>query len=300
MIAVLAAVGITLGVGASVSTVYFPLSARRVDLGAGANLYASNCASCHQLTGDGKKGLGPNLSGLRDRFLARDGTHQTFEQYVVESIADPNAFRSSESYGQMPADFLSRLTDQELTNVSAYVCSASGPVDYQALFAEIAQIKRNTTKQSIALRLSTIERGKQLFYGVAKCSECHAVDMAGPSDLLAPNLATAGLQSREYLLNQIKNPNAHISPNYQEWNVLTDDGKVVIGQLLKETDNSLLILQQPTDGGIRLLELDKANIEQTDDGSFAELSPQSRMPNYAGQLSEKDLSALVDFLMTLR
>ncbi|MEM6471838.1 MAG: PVC-type heme-binding CxxCH protein, partial [Planctomycetota bacterium] len=85
-----------------------------------------------------------------------------------------------------------------------------------------------------------LERGRKLFEGTATCSKCHVV--GGKGKEVGPNLSEIGNKlSREAMLTAILAPSAGISHNYEGYTVLTDEGQVIAGLKLSESDKEIVI-----------------------------------------------------------
>ncbi len=86
------------------------------------------------------------------------------------------------------------------------------------------------------------ETGKQIFFnsGAANCVQCHKVgDRGGDA---APNLkGIAGRHDAAYLLESIVAPNAKLTAGYSPMAVTMNDGSIVAGMLMKETDTEVVI-----------------------------------------------------------
>ena len=82
--------------------------------------------------------------------------------------------------------------------------------------------------------------GLKLFRGKGTCSNCHIVDKFGKD--VGPNLSEIGSKlSREAMLTSILAPSAGISHNYENYSVLTEDGQVITGLKVSETDSQVVI-----------------------------------------------------------
>jgi mono/diheme cytochrome c family protein len=101
------------------------LFAQKVKAGNNDNL---PCAACHSLTPDVVK-IGPLLAGIGTRAATRE-PGKTAEEYIRESIQNPNAFivpddPKYQSGGKsiMPAGLGNKMTAQDLADVVAYLAS---------------------------------------------------------------------------------------------------------------------------------------------------------------------------------
>jgi len=78
------------------------------------------CVTCHSLTPD-KVLVGPSLSGIADRAGSRVA-RKSAEEYLRQSIVDTNVFIvDGFPEGVMPAGLADELSDQELSDLVAYL-----------------------------------------------------------------------------------------------------------------------------------------------------------------------------------
>jgi mono/diheme cytochrome c family protein len=98
-----------------------PVAADDEDVEAGRNLYAAQCAACH--TVDGTQAVGPTWQGLygSEVELESGETVTADEEYIEESIREPNA----EIHAGYPANVMpsydDTLTDEQIEQLIAYI-----------------------------------------------------------------------------------------------------------------------------------------------------------------------------------
>jgi putative membrane-bound dehydrogenase-like protein len=73
-----------------------------------------------------------------------------------------------------------------------------------------------------------LDRGRLVFH--RHCAACHAVDGFGRAG--GPDLSGIEQRGREHVLRSILTPGAEVSPNYQGWGILLNDGTERMGFLL--------------------------------------------------------------------
>ena len=122
----------------------------------------------------------------------------------------------------------------------------------------------------------------------AQCIRCH--NAGGKGKQAGPELAGIGKQTPEYLLEAIVAPSAKIAKGFETVMVVRDDGKVVTGTLLAETDQQIVV--GDTDGN-------SVTIPKTEIDDRSEAS-QSAMPNMATVLTPREVRDLVAYLLTLK
>ena len=81
------------------------------------------------------------------------------------------------------------------------------------------------------------ERGRDLF--TKTCATCHQAEGHGTD--VGPNLATVTNRSPEDLLVHILDPNREVAPNFVNYNVATEDGRVISGIIAEESAAALLL-----------------------------------------------------------
>lgn len=85
-----------------------------------------------------------------------------------------------------------------------------------------------------------VAAGIKLFRGAGTCANCHIVGEYGKD--VGPNLSEIGSKlSREAMLTAILAPSAGISHNYENFNVLTEEGQIITGLKISETDDEVVI-----------------------------------------------------------
>lgn len=129
-------------------------------------------------------------------------------------------------------------------------------------------------------------RGEEVYRRAElNCQKCHGIGGAG--GLVGPDLASIGASApADYILESMLDPGAKIKENYHSQIVATDEGQVLTGILLRET-NDALILRDAED---RELSIPLDSIEERKDGG-------SLMP--AGLLNELTRQETLDLLRFL-
>jgi len=81
-------------------------------------------------------------------------------------------------------------------------------------------------------------------YQAALCSQCHRVDNFGGE--IGPNLTTAGNKfSVEDLMRATIEPSHEISDQYAMTEIVTKDGKTVVGRMIEKTDAGVVVQPDP-------------------------------------------------------
>ena len=217
----------------------------------GQQMFESRCAGCHGLDGRGGE-RAPDIA-------TSEKTQQRSDDELSRIIA-----RGVPGTG-MPA-FAS--LGSSLKNVVAYLRQLQGRND-SAKFP------------------GDVKRGRELFYGKPRCSECHAI--AGSGGFIAPELSGFGAnRSVDQILQAIVKPT---TTNRLGGKVIvkTLDGKEYSGVVRNEDNFSLQL--QTLDGTFHLF-------QKSELAGFSR-QPDSLMPaDYAATLNRDELNDLVSFLMS--
>jgi len=86
----------------------------------GADIFAANCALCHQPDGAGAPGLAPALAGTLSRFAGTPGGRIYLSQILVSGMAGQIETQGHPFRGLMPS-FADKLNDAEMAAVIGYV-----------------------------------------------------------------------------------------------------------------------------------------------------------------------------------
>ena len=134
-------------------------------------------------------------------------------------------------------------------------------------------------------------RGEAVFRD-ALCARCHRVGARGPA--VGPDLThVAGRFSRQDMLESILTPAKVVAENYRNVQILTKDGRIIVGRVLAEGDYRSQKLRIATDplAPAKIVEIDKRDIEEH------QSSATSPMPN--GLLDSFNQQAILDLLAYL-
>ncbi|MCA9174704.1 MAG: NPCBM/NEW2 domain-containing protein [Planctomycetales bacterium] len=135
-----------------------------------------------------------------------------------------------------------------------------------------------------------IARGKQLFATTAQCANCHLVRKQGKE--VGPDLSEIGKKlSREALFESILYPSAGISHNYENYLVRLEDGTVLNGILVSETDEQIVL----KDDKAIVRNIPKADVER-----MRKLDISLMPSDLQKQMTIQDLLDVVEYLTTLK
>jgi cytochrome c oxidase cbb3-type subunit 3 len=217
----------------------------------GQRIFESRCAGCHGLDGRGGE-RAPDIS-------------------------------SSEKTQRRSDDELSRIIAGGLPGTGMPAFASLG----SSLKNVVAYLRQLQGKDDSAKFPGDVKRGRELFYGKARCSECHAI--AGSGGFIASELTGfGGNRSADQILQAIVKP-SNANRLGGKMIVKMRDGKEYSGVVRNEDNFSLQL--QTLDGSFVLFQ--KSGL-----ASFSH-QPDSLMPaDYGATLSRDELNDLVSFLMS--
>jgi len=187
----------------------------------------------------------PPLRRIHYAFLLRnvkDGwmldQRRTYFQFFLEAAKHPG--------GASYPGFLGNIREDALANCTQAERVALEPITGRSLTAAPVTVTppqgpgRKWTKAAALevlgsrLRGRNYNRGRNLFYAVS-CAKCHRFNAEGGA--IGPDLSTVGRKfSLPDLLDSILEPNKVISDQYGSKQVLTEDGRTLIGRVVEIGD----------------------------------------------------------------
>ena len=175
---------------------------------------------------------------------------------------------------------LSRSEDGKVREVAASVLPQPAQKDAQPL-PPVDELARQTGDAAAGLKM---------FRGVGTCANCHIVDEFGKD--VGPNLSEIGSKlSREAMLTAVLAPSAGISHNYENYSVLTDDGQVITGLKISQTDSEVVI--RTAEAINRKIPAESIEVIKKSDTSI--------MPENLHHLTgQQGLLDIVEYMMTLK
>ena len=183
-------------------------------------------------------------------------------------------------------------TDAELAQILANGRPAGGMPSFSSfgvakLSAMVAYLRTLQGRGKVLVLPGDPERGKALFFGKAKCSECHS--LAGQGGFFAPDLAGySGSLDVNELRTKILDPDRGLDPRRGLVHVVLSDGAELTGAARNEDNFSIQL--QTADGTFHLLS--KSDVRaQTYVGA-------SGMPrDYGSTLTAAELNDVISFLL---
>jgi len=218
----------------------------------GSMLFASNCGSCHGADGRGGEHA-PDIATAHD---------------------------------------VQQLSDSGLIAIAKDGISGTGMPDFGWLGQEkviaIVQYLRTLQGRRTDIKLpGNPKGGEALFFGSARCSECHMVN--GKGGFIGSDLSLYGAnESAGQLRSVILDPGNVLPPQKKATTVVTNTGQKFTGML--KVDDNFSVSIQTMDGDFHFFQ--KSQLTQIDLGSY------SLMPvNYGSMLNDEQINDLVSYLL---
>ena len=237
----------TLGLTASIAQ----LNAQSADSALGQQTFSA-CAACHGLDGRGGEHA-PNIATERRIQQMSDETVLTIVRKGIPTAGMPG--------------FSTLLNDGQIHAVVRYLRVLQG-------FGRGVKLSGDGDK------------GGELFFGRAKCGDCHMV--SGRGGFIGADLSGyGGGHSAAEVREAITDPNKNLNPRHATVTATTGSAATYRGVIRNEDNFSLQI--ESLDGRLHLL--DKDNLVRI------EREPKSLMPDdYGAKLTKSELDDLVSFL----
>jgi putative heme-binding domain-containing protein len=176
------------------------------DIQYGAQIFASQCTSCHGENGDVIPGVNFR-AGQFKRVISDNDLRLTITNGVPGTAMQPFTFGAS-----------------ELTGIVSY-------------------LRNMSSFKASGLTVGDPAHGRDLFEGAANCASCHAVNGKGPR--VAPDLGDIGaLRTAELIHRTLVDPAGSMLPANRPVRAVTRDGKVINGRRLNEDTYTVQLIDE--------------------------------------------------------
>jgi putative heme-binding domain-containing protein len=178
----------------------------QADIQYGAQIFTSQCTSCHGENGDMIPGVNFR-AGQFKRVISDNDLRLTITNGVPGTAMQPFTLGASELTG-----IVSYLRNMNSFNVRGLVVGDSA-------------------------------RGRALFEGAGNCASCHAVNGKGPR--VAPDLGDIGaLRTADFIHRTLLDPVGTMLPAIRPVRAVTRDGKVINGRRLNEDTYTVQLIDE--------------------------------------------------------
>lgn len=210
----------------------------------GRQIYMGSCSGCHGATGEGSQG--PSLLSGRASRLP--------DQALINSIRNGLPGTSMPNFP---------MAEDKLLQVAAFV--------------------RSLTRPAIDMKVpGDPEKGRELFFGSARCSSCHMI--LGKGGFPGPDLSNIGAERTVAQLSEaLMKPSGRIAEGYRKGTVVLKSGRELQGVVRNYNNYSVQIL----DGSGKL------HLLATDDVAKLEVLDVSIMPAVEDRDDARNLIAFL-------
>ncbi len=256
-------------------------------------IFNTRCATCHNITPDDQtRRLGPSLHNVgKNAATRRDGVSAA--EYIIQSIIDPEAHRVPGTTGRMPQGLLAETND--LRAIVGLLCNEGGQLDDHQLDAiPLPELKINSEK--VVVDLDKVHLGESLYSGKGKCSTCHPLSNVPNLTLLGPSLLRIRGLPIEHLRESILEPDKTIAEIYRQVVVQMNDGRILQGRIIDESDEGIMLLDTNSDGKPRSTWIPRSEV--VDSAMPYQTLATSSMPSSKDLLTDDEVEAILAFLKT--
>lgn len=262
-----------------------------IDIKSGGATFRNRCGACHLLEKGVTTHHGPNLYDI-GRIAGTRKPDLTAAQYILESILDPGAFVAPQNSSGMPKSVVHELSSDAIRNLVAFLSSRGARPDYKEIMR--LKIPKQTAPSVRTVRRQDMELAELVLRKRGKCLECHSLHKNAEHRVFAPALFEVGLVDEQVVRESILDPNKVMSPDYAGVNVFLEDGQVISGRLISQTDERLVLLARDEQYHPVRLEVAMSEIEEEDGQPMIQASNTSAMPTGLNQLlTPEELEAVI-------
>ena len=217
------------------------------------------------------------LSILAEGILREESTLMLLDK-VAKGTIDASAFQPAQT---------ERLRSSKNAEVRAYVEKLFGPAPGTDRLAIVSQYARKWP----ATALTNTNQGEALYK--KHCFQCHQdrIDTNVVMPSVGPNLQALSFWQNDAWLSGILDPNKTVEPKYRRMSVLTNEGSILVGLKVRETDEHIEIVN---DQGT-LTRLPRSSIDEIRE------SEKSLMPEgFEKVLTPDEVASIVTFIRKSR
>lgn len=263
------------------------------------------CFTCHSLGDQGSAVRCPNLGQFGEKFLLpvgaragqrakqrseETGQHYTVTDYLVESLAKPDAYLVEGYKNEMAIVYAPpiSLNLNEIKAVISYLQTQGGELDLDAINnpSELAQTYYNRIAAASAAGGGDPGNGEEMY--VDNCSDCHRLGDEGGD--IGPDLSAIAGKGLKFISESILFPAKKITEGYETWSVVTKaEGRQHIGLKSRETATEVDITKATGE----VVTIAKSDIKEMTLDEAASVMPQ----DLTEALTVKDYQDVLAYLM---
>jgi putative heme-binding domain-containing protein len=262
------------------------------------------CFTCHSMGDRGSAVRGPNQGVFGEKFplpigaraaeRAKERTEKTGQtytatDYLIESLADPGAYVVEGYKNEMAIVYAPpiALNLKEIKAAIAYLQSQGGEVDLEAIENPSEFAKKFYAKMAAAQAAGggDPDAGKEVY--ASNCASCHAIK--GQGGKIGPDLSAIAAKGVRFIEDSILRPAKSITPGYETYSVIEQDGRKTVGLKSAETAAEVEI----TKASGEKVTIAKAAIKEVEQDKDASVMPD----NLNEAMTVKDLQDVLAYMM---
>lgn len=262
------------------------------------------CYTCHSLGGQGSAVRCPNLGQFGEKFpLAigsramerakersdETGEHYTATDYLVESLAKPDAYLVEGYKNEMAIVYAPpiSLTLDDIKAVISYLQSQGGDLDMEAIEtpSEVAAKYYARIAAASAAGGGDPGAGEEVF--ADNCGECH--QLKGEGGEIGPPLDGISAKGLKFITDSILNPSKKITEGYETYRLVDNEGRRHVG--LKTRDDGTEIDITKANGEV--ITVAKSDVRELEQDEAASVMPE----DLTEAITVKDFQDVQAFMM---
>jgi putative heme-binding domain-containing protein len=262
------------------------------------------CFTCHSMGDEGSAVRGPNQGQFGEKFPLPIGaraaerakerseeTGQTYTatDYLVESVSNPSAYIVDSYKDEMAIVYAPpiSLNLDEIKAVILYLQSQGGDLDLDAINnpSEIAQSYFDRIAAATAAGGGDPGNGEEMF--VDNCSDCHRLN--GDGGNVGPDLTGIGTRGLKFIRESILVPAKKITPGYETWTVVKNDGRKITGLKTRDTSTEIDITKATSE----IITIARSDIKEITEDEDTSIMP----VDLTEALTVKDFQDVLAFMM---
>jgi len=265
------------------------------------------CFTCHSIGDQGSAVRCPNLGQFGSKFplpvgaraheralerSADTGEHYTATDYLIESLAKPDAYIVEGYKNEMAIVYAPpiSLSLKEIKAVIAYLQSQGGDFDAEAIEnpSELAATYFDRILAATAAGGGDPGNGEEMF--AYTCADCHRVNEIGGE--VGPDLSHIGGKGLDFLAESILRPAQRITEGYETFMVVEHDGRKTTG--IKSRENASEVDITKANGEV--VTIARSDIAEITEDELASIMPE----DLTEALTVKDYQDVLAYMMMLK
>lgn len=208
------------------------------------------CFTCHSLGDQGSAVRCPNLGQFGEKFplpigarakerakvrSEETGQVYTATDYLIESVSNPGAYVVKGYKDEMAIVYAPpiSLNLDEIKAVVLYLQSQGGDLDMEVINNPTELTKSYYDRIAAATAAGGGDPGNGEEMYADNCADCHTLN--GDGGKVGPDLTGISTKGLKFIRESILRPTKKITPGYETWTVVQNDGRKITGLKSRDT-----------------------------------------------------------------